>query len=139
MHQDRWNNGFAISHTITPVETSVLPDEQMDTNLLASILAFGWCATYWSNLHDLSALRSPRLTSPHHQIITFPMMTSNSQLQTAADCIKVEAYLMKQWRELLGRNNPSPPSDLKVTANEKKTDKVARITGDVETAEARNG
>ncbi|KAF9504703.1 hypothetical protein BS47DRAFT_1354829 [Hydnum rufescens UP504] len=45
---------------------------------------------------------------------------------TAADCIKVKAYPMKQQRELLVIS--------KVTANKKQTDKVARITGDVEMA-----
>ncbi|KAF9502829.1 hypothetical protein BS47DRAFT_1386563 [Hydnum rufescens UP504] len=82
------------------------------------------------------ALRS--WTLPHYWTITFPTTTSNSQPWTAADGIKVKAYLMKQQRELLGRNNPSPPSDLKVAANEKQTDEVARITGDVEAVKARN-
>ncbi|KAF9513969.1 hypothetical protein BS47DRAFT_1485324 [Hydnum rufescens UP504] len=77
-------------------------------------------------------------TLPHYWTITFPTTTSNSQPRTAADGIKVKAYLMKQQRELLGRNNPSPPSDLKVAANEKQTDEVARITGDVEAVKARN-
>ncbi|KAF9508371.1 hypothetical protein BS47DRAFT_1365991 [Hydnum rufescens UP504] len=115
----------------------------------------GWL---WANAVQFTAsvsagvlaiiLRSPRLprervalrswTLPHHQTITFPTTTSNSQLRTAADCIKVKAYPMRQQREL-GRNSPSPPSDLKVAANEKQTDEVARITGDVETAKARNG
>ncbi|KAF9508400.1 hypothetical protein BS47DRAFT_1350455 [Hydnum rufescens UP504] len=72
----------------------------------------------WANVSKVIQIKST---------ITFPTTTSNSQPRTAADCIKVKAYPMKQQREL-GRNSPSPPSDLK----------VERITGDVETAKARN-
>ncbi|KAF9503674.1 hypothetical protein BS47DRAFT_778789 [Hydnum rufescens UP504] len=85
------------------------------------------------------ALISHSQTLPHHRTIIFPTTTSNSQPRMAAHCIKVKAYLMKQQRELWVEIAPHPRVISKVTANEKQTDKVARIPGDVETAKARNG
>ena len=100
----------------------------------------GWCSICWPNLHDLSLLRASWLARERvipvsclcFLVLISPLAGVATPLDyhipyddlelIAADGVKVKAYLMKQRKELLDRNDSQAPNDLEGAAREKRTD-----------------